>query len=227
MSWCPNCKNEYVEGITHCPDCDVDLVEELPQETESLDTREGYPITDHSESVPPGYEFPENFNPRDILEPEKKERPQPAKLYVPPEERYKDMHSSAWSFFLIGASGLVFMILGWTGILRLPFHNFVLFVMTALFAAFIGIGIVSWLNAKKLKDIIVTENNFMEDVVTWYHTKGCQSPAFDSLDKTQPEELLYFQKSEIIRTLLTEQFPHIEASMLDKLVDDFCEEDFS
>ena len=29
MAWCPKCKNEYRKGITHCPDCDVDLVEEL------------------------------------------------------------------------------------------------------------------------------------------------------------------------------------------------------
>ncbi|MCR4690840.1 MAG: hypothetical protein K5739_05825 [Lachnospiraceae bacterium] len=27
--WCPVCKNEYREGFTHCPDCDVDLVESL------------------------------------------------------------------------------------------------------------------------------------------------------------------------------------------------------
>lgn len=32
MAWCPKCKNEYVEGITVCPDCDVNLVEELPEE---------------------------------------------------------------------------------------------------------------------------------------------------------------------------------------------------
>lgn len=32
MPWCPVCKNEYVEGKTHCPDCDVDLVKELSEE---------------------------------------------------------------------------------------------------------------------------------------------------------------------------------------------------
>ncbi len=34
MGWCPNCKNEYREGVTICPDCDVELVDELPEETE-------------------------------------------------------------------------------------------------------------------------------------------------------------------------------------------------
>ncbi len=31
MSWCPICKNEYVEGIKVCSDCNVDLVEELEE----------------------------------------------------------------------------------------------------------------------------------------------------------------------------------------------------
>ena len=31
---CPTCKSEYVEGIYTCPDCDIKLVYELPQEIE-------------------------------------------------------------------------------------------------------------------------------------------------------------------------------------------------
>lgn len=30
--FCPKCGAEYRDGFTHCPDCDVDLVKELPQE---------------------------------------------------------------------------------------------------------------------------------------------------------------------------------------------------
>ncbi len=30
--FCPECKSEYREGFTHCTDCDVDLVHELPRE---------------------------------------------------------------------------------------------------------------------------------------------------------------------------------------------------
>ncbi|MCH5265287.1 MAG: hypothetical protein J1F02_05260 [Lachnospiraceae bacterium] len=32
MPWCPKCRNEYVEGITTCVDCGVELVDELPEE---------------------------------------------------------------------------------------------------------------------------------------------------------------------------------------------------
>ena len=33
--FCPNCGVEYRPGFTHCNDCDVDLVEQLPAEDES------------------------------------------------------------------------------------------------------------------------------------------------------------------------------------------------
>jgi hypothetical protein len=31
LMFCPQCKAEYRSGFKHCPDCDVDLVEQLPQ----------------------------------------------------------------------------------------------------------------------------------------------------------------------------------------------------
>lgn len=33
MAWCPKCRNEYVEGVVVCADCQVPLVDELPEET--------------------------------------------------------------------------------------------------------------------------------------------------------------------------------------------------
>jgi len=33
MPWCPNCKNEYVDGVEYCTDCNCKLVDEL-QETQ-------------------------------------------------------------------------------------------------------------------------------------------------------------------------------------------------
>ena len=31
--FCPKCKTEYREGFSKCADCDIDLVEKLPEQT--------------------------------------------------------------------------------------------------------------------------------------------------------------------------------------------------
>ena len=37
MGWCPKCRNEYVEGIAVCPDCNIDLTDELPAEENEME----------------------------------------------------------------------------------------------------------------------------------------------------------------------------------------------
>ena len=32
--FCPECKSEFIEGITSCPVCEIDLIDELPPEPE-------------------------------------------------------------------------------------------------------------------------------------------------------------------------------------------------
>lgn len=36
MPYCPSCKYEYVPGIKTCPDCNIDLVDVLPEEKKSV-----------------------------------------------------------------------------------------------------------------------------------------------------------------------------------------------
>lgn len=43
MPFCPLCKSEYGAGTRRCPDCEVDLVEELPEEAESDESEEELP----------------------------------------------------------------------------------------------------------------------------------------------------------------------------------------
>ena len=46
--FCPNCGAEYREGFTHCSDCDVELVEKLPDK----DSRQHEDKLDDIELVP-------------------------------------------------------------------------------------------------------------------------------------------------------------------------------
>lgn len=49
MPFCPICKSEYKPGITKCSDCDVDLVEKLPEESKYIEMVEAGKLSD------PGY----------------------------------------------------------------------------------------------------------------------------------------------------------------------------
>lgn len=40
MAWCPNCKEEYRDGILICADCGATLIEKLPQEETENETIE-------------------------------------------------------------------------------------------------------------------------------------------------------------------------------------------
>ena len=56
MPFCPSCRAEYRSGMTHCPDCDTDLVETLPEgapETEGTELVElaSFPIVSEAEMI--------------------------------------------------------------------------------------------------------------------------------------------------------------------------------
>jgi uncharacterized Zn finger protein (UPF0148 family) len=44
MAFCPNCEAEYKEGITVCPDCRTELVDELTPENRVHDSSDGEPV---------------------------------------------------------------------------------------------------------------------------------------------------------------------------------------
>jgi uncharacterized protein YbaR (Trm112 family) len=56
MLWCPNCKEEYREGFTHCGDCDAELVRELTErQPEARSTIAGPPDKQNLVSVYEAY----------------------------------------------------------------------------------------------------------------------------------------------------------------------------
>jgi hypothetical protein len=49
---CPSCEGEYREGVTRCPECDVDLVERLPEALHRADLEVVFESAEPEELMP-------------------------------------------------------------------------------------------------------------------------------------------------------------------------------
>ena len=183
MPWCPVCKNEYIEGKTHCPDCDADLVDELSEEPDV---------------------------------------PEPAAVL----DRHSETHSSAWTFLVVGASGLLISTLALTGVIRLPLNIFSLAVLEILFFLFLIFAVYSFRSAMKMLDDISREDSLEKRIRKWAEEHLTAEELSEGIEEDTPEEMRYFLISEAIRERLMPAFPEVDDAYAEKLTEDFYNELF-
>lgn len=209
MPWCPVCKNEYVEGRTHCPDCDVDLVDELSDEPDAPDTP---PVPDEEELA------------------ELAARAAAARqmnTHVSAKDRQADTRSSAWTFLAVGAAGFLVITLALIGVIRLPFNTFSLAVLEAMFFLFLIFAVVSFRSAMKMLDEISREDDLETRIRKWAAEHLNAEELSAGIEADTPEEMRYFLISEAIRERLMPAFPEVDDAYAEKLTEDFYNELFS
>ncbi|MCC8140589.1 MAG: hypothetical protein LIO67_09910 [Lachnospiraceae bacterium] len=209
MPWCPVCKSEYVEGKTHCPDCDVDLVDELPPEQPE---KEEVPTLSAEEAA-------------DIRA--RRAAASQARTYTSAREKQSENRSSAWTFLIVGGVGLVVITLALLGVVKLPLNTFSLAVMEVIFVIFLIIAALSFRKVMRLMDDIAREDTLDEKVQTWMRENLTKEELLADVDADTTEELQYFMVSEEIRRRLMLQFPEIEDAYADELTENYYNELFS
>lgn len=218
MSFCPKCKSEYINGRTHCADCGTALVESLEAVTEEMIDIE--PENEEISEQPKSYD---TFEEAGEAEPEE-EKPERARNFVSKKEKYKDYQSTGVMFLIVALAGIVLITLNLLGILtifRTSGASAVLFycVMYAMFVIFLFVGYNSFKNAAKLKDASVSEEAFLQELNNFIETNITAS-LFDLQEPADmPQEELYFKRTERIRSMLTEQYPDIDESLLEQSID--------
>ncbi len=208
MPWCPVCKNEYIEGKTHCPNCDADLVEELPTESAAEDPA---PVRAEEELA------------------ELAARAAAARhmnTHVSAKVRHSETRSSAWTFLLVGGIGLLIITLAFIGVIKLPLSTFSLAVMEGIFFLFLIIAGISFRNAMKMLDDISREDNLETRIREWAKANLRPDDLTAELQEDTPEEMRYFIISEAIRERLMPAFPEVDDAYAEQLTEDFYNELF-
>lgn len=155
-----------------------------------------------------------------------------ANLYESSEDKYKDNLSSAITFFVCGAAGLIILILNDIGILKFVVKgssNFILIniVLGLLFIGFIAIGFWSLTYSKNIKSKAVKENKDTEETLKWLRENVSKEDIEASYVDDIAEELKYFNRSDYIKKAITAQFPEASDSLTDLVADKYIEELFS
>lgn len=216
MPWCPVCKNEYVEGKTHCPDCDVDLVESLTEEI--AETEENV-----SEMRLPTEEEIKEY--QEIMA--RRAATAHMNTYTSAKSRHAETKSSAWTFLFLGAVGFVIMTLALIGVIHIPLHTFALVVMEAMFIGFLFVSVISFKNVKKLQAEITDEADLEARVMSWAKENLIVDELTADLDADTADEMKYFMVSELIREKIMTAFPEVDDSYAEELTENFYNELFS
>ena len=151
-----------------------------------------------------------------------------ANMYENSEDKYKDNLSSAITFFVCGAAGIIILILNDLGILKLVVKgsaNFILIniVLGLLFVGFIAIGFWSLKYSKNIKNKAAIENKDTDTILAWLNENVSRDDIESSYNNDIAEEMKYFNRSDYIKSAILKQFPETEDNLADTVADKYID----
>lgn len=132
-------------------------------------------------------------------------------VYQNSKDKAEDHKSSAVSFFVIGAIGLVLVILSWFELIPISiggsgnwFSHGILFVF---FVLFLVIGAVSAKNVKKYEQLATKEEQ-QQHTLQKYLQETCSKDVLEQITADSEEEA-YFKRMNYMREQVAETFPEL------------------
>lgn len=146
------------------------------------------------------------------------------KVYVSKESKKEETKSTAYSFLLVSVIGFIALILFATGALPVHVADYMkimlCIVMGAMLLIFFVIGIVSLRQLKTLGTQAEKENDLSSEIISWFTSTYSAKDIDESMDEKVFDQDLYFKRYEIMTRFLSKQYPDLEETFLDHLVEE-------
>lgn len=143
--------------------------------------------------------------------------------YVKLSDKYADIMSSASTMLLVGGIGIVFMILVFADYINIPLNpetSWLFYsVMGGVFIIFIISGIISFMHAAQVKIDAEAENKLIDEINTWASENLSKEYLDENLDLEQPEEILYFGRSDKIKDDIMHEFENADEALVVELAE--------
>ena len=146
------------------------------------------------------------------------------KVYVSKESKKEETKSTAYSFLLVSVFGFIALILFATGALPVHVADYIkimlCIVMGVMLLIFFVIGIVSLRQLKTLGTQAEKENDLSSEIISWFTSTYSAKDIDESMDEEVFDQDLYFKRYEIMTRFLSKQYPDLEETFLDHLVEE-------
>lgn len=145
-------------------------------------------------------------------------------VYIHHSERHQELLSSAYSLLIVGAMGLVFVLLVILNVIHLPFPEVTTYLMEitlgVLCIIFVGVGIHCLKNARSIEKLAQEEDKLTSEITQWFK-KSFDTFVIDTdIEEELEEEIKYFKRCEAMKQIIKQSYGELDEGYLDRLIDE-------
>lgn len=141
--------------------------------------------------------------------------------YVKKEEEYKELHSSAVTFFIVSIAGFIVLLLDRLKVIRIFYGIFPLVIMSGMLIGFLVIGFFTYKKSIVVRGQIKEENETTELITNWLLKNVTYEELENQTDPDESYEEKFYQHTDFIKEKITLQFGELNEAYLERLVEDF------